>query len=177
MKCEQVEKLLPFLHDGSLAPDIAREAGEHVERCDHCRAEYASLSQTMRLVQRSLVERSPLRQPAAYREAVMRKIQKKKHEHSLVSWAVPAAAAVFLVASITSYTLLHTDFGNFWQAAKPSKTIIRPADSTNPDAPVDEQGIITTMYHYADVSVFDVLNHMEEEELEALADMEGVYGE
>ncbi|MHB9030405.1 MAG: anti-sigma factor family protein [Candidatus Latescibacterota bacterium] len=172
MKCEQVEKLLPFLHDGSLTPDIAREVGEHVERCGHCRAEFAELARTMQLVRRGLEERTPVAPPAVYREAVMQKIRKRKQERTVVSWAVPVAAALFLVASLSSYTLFHSDYGTLLQTKKPSRTIIRPAA-----APVDEQGIINTMYNYADVSVYDVLNHLEEEDLEAEGDFEGIIEE
>jgi anti-sigma factor RsiW len=170
MKCERVKNLLPFLHDGSLAPDIAREAGDHVEQCELCRAEYAELARTMQMVRQGLLERTPVAPPAAYREAVVQKIRKRKQERTVVSWAVPVAAALFLVASISSYTLFHSDYGTLLQTKKkPSRTIVRPAA-----APVDEQGIINTMYHYADVSVYDVLNHLEEEDLEAEADFEGI---
>jgi hypothetical protein len=124
-----------------------------------------------------LEERSPVVSPAVYREAVMQKIRKRKQERTVVSWAVPVAAALFLVASLSSYTLFHSDFSNFMQSKKPSKTIIRPAGINGRNTSADEQGIINTMYNYADISVYDVLNHIDEEDLENETDIEGTYGE
>jgi predicted anti-sigma-YlaC factor YlaD len=170
-------KLLPFLHDGSLTPEIAREVSEHVAGCELCRTEYAGLARMLQLVRRSLEERTPVSPPAAYREAVMQKIRKRKHEHAVVSWAVPVAASLFLVASITSYTLFHSNFGAEYRTTAPKATTTHQDNTADQAAPDDEQGIITTMYNYADISVYDVLDHLDESDLESEADFEGMIEE
>lgn len=170
MKCERARSLLPFLHDGSLAPEIAREAGEHVERCESCRAEYAELSRTLSLVRKCLEKRAPAASPMIYRESVMARIRKRKQERTVVSWAVPAAAALFLTASITSYSLFHGDLGRVGRTAGTVPTVHQIET-------MDETDIINTMYNYADVSVYDVLNNLDEDAWETEAGSEEVDGE
>lgn len=177
MTCERVKKLLPFLQDGSLAPDIAREAGEHVERCESCRADLAELSRTIQLVQQGLKVRTPIVPPVAYREAVMRKIRKRKQERSIVSWAVPVAASLFLIASISSYTFFHRGFRAPRQTTNPSTAITSPVSTSGYAASLDEQEIIRALYNYVDISLYDVVTHLDENEWAAAMDLEGIYEE
>ncbi len=177
MNCERTQKLLSFLHDGSLAPEIAREAGEHVEQCERCRQEYAELTRTLSLVRKSLEKRVPAAPTVAYREMVMRKIHKRKQERTVVSWAVPVAAAIFLVASVTSYSFFHGDFLFGSRTAGNSVPAVRKTETVEQVAPVDEGSIITTMYQYADVSVYDVLNNLDEDAWETAAGLDEVDGE
>ncbi len=158
MKCERAIKLLPFLHDGSLAPEIAREASEHVAQCERCRTERARLSHTLSLVRQYLGERAPLALPPTFHETVMKKIRKRKQERTVASWAVPVAASLFLVASIASYTLFNDDYEFGRQMARPPANEIYQTDPNH----LEERAIITTMYHYADVSVYDVLRNMDD---------------
>jgi len=161
MNCERARKLLPFLHDGSLAPDVAREAGEHVERCEACREEYARISRTVQLVRMVYDADKPSVVSAAYRDAVMRNIRKRGRERTIVSWAVPAAASIFLVASITSYTFLHPGRAIDHFASTPRATVTRQTEASA------EETALTAMYHYADVSVYDVLSQLGDDVFES----------
>lgn len=165
--------VLPFLHDGSLPPDVAREAAGHMERCDGCREEYARLSRMMQFVRMTFEETKPATPPGAYRDAVMAKIRKRNRERTVVSWAVPAAASLFLVASITSYTFLNPGRGMNYLSSKPHSSVTQQAAQTS----ADETEIITAMYNYADVSVYDVLNQLGDDALDAEADFNEVTGE
>lgn len=166
MKCERADTLLPFFQDGTLEPGITRDVGDHLARCSRCREEYRKLEDMVSLARTALMERAfPFR--AGYVTAVQEKIRKRKRERTLISWAVPIAAALFLTVSVSTSVFLFHDTGfsrSAGQTAHPSvatqKTSARPQG-------VDESVAINTMYHYSDVTLDDVMNRMDESELSA----------
>lgn len=169
MKCDRVDKLLPFFQDGTLEPGIARDVGDHLAQCTRCREEFRKIDDMIYMARSGLAEREfPFR--TGYVSAVQEKIRKKKRERTLISWAVPVAAALFLTVSVTTSVFLFHDTGFSHMAGKAvHNAAISKSLSTRTQA-VDETAAINTMYHYSDVTLYDVINRMDESELAAALD-------
>lgn len=164
MKCERVTKLLPFFQDGSLEPGIARDVGDHLDQCARCREEFRFLDTLMHKTRESFQKREfPFR--AGYTAAVQAKIRRKKRERTFISWAVPAAAAVFLMVSVTTSSFLFHNTGTFHSARQTAPSAVRAQA-------VDENTLINVMYHYTDVSLDDVIACMNESELATVLESE-----
>lgn len=165
MKCDRVDKLLPFFQDGTLEPGIARDVGDHLAGCVQCREKFRKIEDMIHLARTGLEEREfPFR--AGYVNAVQNKIRKRKRERTLISWAVPAAAAIFLTVSVTTSVFLFHDTGFSHLARQAGHNSAASARSQV----VDESAAINTMYHYSDVTLDDVMNRMDESELAAALD-------
>ena len=57
MNCDKVEARLPFLHDGSLDPETAREVRRHLDDCGECARKYARLVAVVGLARSALLDR------------------------------------------------------------------------------------------------------------------------
>ncbi len=165
MRCDKVDKLLPFFQDGTLEAGIAREVGDHLTQCAKCRDEFRKLDDMVYLARAGLTERTALPRPG-YVSSVQERIRKRKREQTLISWAVPAAAALFLTVSVTTSVFLFHDT-SIYRTAGHTPAATQTATRTQA---VDENAVINAMYHYSNVTLDDVMNRMDESELAVALD-------
>ncbi len=171
MNCDEVEARLPFLQDGSLDLDTAREVRRHLDGCDECTRKYAHLASVVELARSALQDRKLLTGPG-YIETVRKRIEKERHTYSFHRWTVPAAAAVFLALSLTTYQIF-LDGGanrNGLRSAS-SSTELKAASNTANQSP--DTAVINAMYHYSDVTLDDFMSRLDKSELAAALDAEG----
>jgi predicted anti-sigma-YlaC factor YlaD len=166
MDCNRVIDLLPFLDDGSLAPQIEEEVKRHLAECADCRREYQELTGMLRLVREAIIEQAPV-PDSRFMETINKRIRRKKTEHTTALWAVPAAAVIFFAMFLGAYSLFLGNSGaGFMAGKKPSNknktTIVINSPSTEEDVTYHA---LTT---YANVSLDDMLNTMDDKELTAL---------
>ena len=166
MKCNSVMDLLPFLDDGSLAPPIAEEVKRHMAGCADCRMEHRELTGMVRLVRETIIEQAPV-PDSRYLEMINKRIRRKKTERTAALWAVPAAAVIFFAVFVGAYSLiLGNNVTGFMAGKKHSNKGQTAVVIKSPSTDVD------VAYHnlttYANVSIDDMLNTLDESELTAL---------
>lgn len=171
MNCDRIEQLLPFLHDGSLEPQVMREVERHLEQCPECAETYAGLSAVVNLT-RNVLGKLPVRSNPGYVAAVRERIRKRMHTRSLFRWAVPAAAAVFLAVSVGTYSLFLTGGVKYQSPGVRTIRTAQPSPAPAYTATVDEDALISAMYHYTDVTLDDLMSRMDENELAAALDID-----
>ena len=167
MKCDKIEQLLPFLHDGSLDRSVAREVERHLERCPECAGAYAELSAVVNM-SRNVLRARPVSVGPGFVGEVRERIRKRAHARSLYRWAIPVAAAMFLAVSVGTYSLFME--GSVQTAGVRTHTVLTAPQPSLPEQTVtiDENTLINAMYHYADVTLDDFMSRMDENELTAV---------
>jgi hypothetical protein len=166
MICKHVIDLIPFLNDGSLAPKIEKEVMDHLAVCENCHLEYHKLNNMIKVVCETIMEQAPV-PDSKYVEMVTRRIKKKKAERTTALWAVPAAAAILFAVFLGTHSMFFGNDGAGLMAGKKHTNHGQTSIVTNnPSSEVD------LTYHsfttYANVSLDDMLNSMDENEIEAL---------
>lgn len=171
MNCDKVEARLPFLQDGSLDPDTAREVRRHLDDCGECTRKYARLVSVVELARSALLDRKLLAGPG-YIETVRRRIEKERHTHSFHRWTVPAAAAVFLALSLTTYQVF-LDGGAKKSGLRSVSSRTELKAASNNTAQSQDTAVMNALYHYSDVTLEDFMSRMDESELAAALGAEG----
>ncbi|MDP2982206.1 MAG: zf-HC2 domain-containing protein [Candidatus Latescibacter sp.] len=166
MKCNRVMDLLPFFDDGSLAPQIAEDVKRHLAGCADCRRELREMTGVVRLVRETIIEQAPV-PDSRYLEMINKRIRRKKAERTTALWAVPAAAVIFFAVFVGAYSLFLGNNGTGFMAGekhsnKGQTAVVFKSSLTDEDVAYHN---LTT---YANVSIDDMLNTLDESELTAL---------
>ncbi len=104
-QCDNVQDLLPFLDDGSIAQDIVEKLKIHLEECDECRKQYDEIKTVVNMVSSVLkLHEKPHGQELL--SAVHRKIAAEKRKRKVYRWMLPAAAVAILTISLSLYSVL-----------------------------------------------------------------------
>ena len=166
MICNRVIDLIPFLDDGSLAPQIEKEVMEHLAECENCNREYCRMNNMIQFVRETIIEQAPV-PDSNYMEMVTKRIKKKKIERTTALWAVPAAAVIFFAVFLGAYSMFLGNGGTGFIAGK--RHTNHGQTSVVINSPTSE---VDVTYHslttYANVSLDDMLNTMDENEITAL---------
>jgi anti-sigma factor RsiW len=167
MICNHVLDLLPFLDDGSLSPQLSKEVMEHLAECDNCSGEYHKLNSMIQFVRETISEQAPV-PDSKYMDMLNRRIKKKKTERTTVLWAVPAAAAIFLAVFMGIYSMFPGDGRTGFAAGKKhskGQSVMVVGNKTS-DVDVTYHSLTT----YANVSIDDMIDSMDESEISAILD-------
>ena len=166
MICDRVMDLLPFLDDGSLAPQIADEVKRHLAECEDCRREYLRLNGMVQFVRETIIEQAPV-PDSRYMEMVNKRIRRKKTERTTALWTIPAAAVIFFAVFVGAYSMFLGNSGTGFMAGKRHSNTGQTAVVINSPT-TDEEMTYHALTTYANVSLDDILNTLDESELTAL---------
>ncbi len=107
-----------------------------------------------------------------YIESVRNRIAIERHTFSLHRWTVPAAAAIFLALSLTTYQVF-LDGGANRNGLRNASSRIEQKSASNTTTQSQDAAVMNAMYHYSDVTLDDFMSRMDESELAAALDAEG----
>ena len=106
MKCDNVQDLLPFLDDGSIAQDIVEKIMVHLEDCAECRKQYDEIKTVVNMVS-SVLNQHEKQHGQELLSAVQSKIAEEKRKRKKYRWMLPAAAVVIFTISLSLYSVLN----------------------------------------------------------------------
>ena len=105
MKCENIQELLPFIDDGSIAQDIVEKIKIHLEECAGCRKQYNEIKTVVNMVS-SVLNQYELPRNQELLLAVHSKIAAENRKRKNYRWMLPAAAVVIFTISLSLYSVL-----------------------------------------------------------------------
>lgn len=187
MDCHEVQRLLPLLDDGTLDSADEQSAHVHIDSCPECRGAYDAHRRMLAMVQTAYSEDCDGMPRIDLHDAIHRGIEQRRKAQSGRRFVYAAAAAVMVAATALTGFLMNRSLVPELQVAEDTEgwyeyvadMYASPYDlvfNAGDDIYFDEEELVpeevlasASMY----VSMEDMINNIDEEELSMMLAMGG----